>query len=77
MPVSEEHPGSIQTWTYDGMVITLQGSEPASGKVIQAVRRDQVGVYFVKWAGNNLDQLNFTVIDDPCANRLMGMQWGN
>jgi hypothetical protein len=77
MPVSEEHPGSIQTWVYDGMVITLQGSEPAFGEGYTGCTSEDVGFYFVKWAGNDLDQLRFTVVDDPCANRLMGMQWGN
>ncbi len=77
MPVSEEHPGSIQSWAYDGMVVTLQGSEPAFGEGYTSCTSEDVGLYFVKWAGNDLDRLRFTVIDDPCADRLMGMQWGN
>lgn len=77
MPVSEEHPGSIQSWAYDGMVVTLQGDEPAFGEGYTGCGPEDVGLYFVKWAGNDLDQLRFTVIEDPCANRLMGMQWGN
>jgi hypothetical protein len=77
MPVSEEHPGSLQTWLYDGMVITLQGSEPAFGEGYTGCTPEDVGSYFVKWAGTDLDRLRFTVIEDPCANRLMGMQWGN
>ena len=80
MPISEEHPGSTHIWTYDGMVITFQGTgEAAEGtsEGYTSCTPDQVGVYFVKWAGNDLDRLRFLVIDDPCATRLMGMQWGN
>jgi len=80
MPVSEEHPGATFLWTYDGMVITFQGAGDAAEGATEgftACAPDQVGVYFVKWAGNDLDRLRFTVIDDPCATRLMGMQWGN
>lgn len=38
---------------------------------------DQAGIYFVKWAGDNLDRLKFEAIDDQCATRKVGMQWGN
>jgi hypothetical protein len=76
IPISEEHPGSIQKWMHDGMVFTAQGSEGV-GEGYAGCTPEQVGVYFVKWAGNDLDRLRFTVIDDPCATRLMGMQWGN
>jgi len=58
-------------------VVTLQGDEPAFGEGYTGCGPEGVGLYFVKWAGNDLDQLRFTVIEDPCANRLMGMQWGN
>jgi len=80
MPISEEHPGATFTWAYDGMVITLQGTgEAAEGtsEGYTSCTPDDVGFYFVKWAGNDLDRLRFSVIDDPCATRLMGMQWGN
>jgi hypothetical protein len=80
MPISEEHPGATFTWAYDGMAITFQGTgEAAEGtsEGYTSCTPDQVGVYFVKWAGNDLDRLRFSVIDDPCATRLMGMQWGN
>lgn len=74
--VDDEHPGSTQTWTYDGMVITFQGVEGV-GEGYTGCTPEDVGLYFVKWAGNDLDKLRFTVIDDPCPTRLMGMQWGN
>lgn len=81
MPVSEEYPGSIQKWAHDGMVFTIQGVEGSEavgeGYASESCTAEHVGVYFVKWAGNDLDRLRFTVIEDPCANRLMGMQWGN
>ena len=81
MPVSEEYPGSVQEWTHDGMVFAIHGVEGADavgeGYASTSCTAKDVGVYFVKWAGNDLDQLRFTVIADPCANRLMGMQWGN
>lgn len=76
MPVSEEYPGSIQKWMYDGMVFTIQGNSPGIGEGYTGCTED-VGIYFVKWSGNDLDRLRFTVIEDTCANRLMGMQWGN
>lgn len=74
--VDDEHPGSTQTWAYDGMVITFQGVEGV-GEGYTGCTPEDVGLYFLKWAGNDLDQLRFTVIEDPCATRLMGMQWGN
>ena len=81
MPVSEEYPGSIQKWAHDGMVFMIQGVEGTEaigeGYASESCTAAQVGVYFVKWAGNDLDRLRFTVIEEPCANRLMGMQWGN
>ena len=80
MPISEEHPGNKQIWAYDGMVITFQGTgEAAEGATegYTSCTEKDIGIYFVKWAGNDLDRLRFSVIDDPCATRLMGMQWGN
>jgi hypothetical protein len=76
MPVSEEHPGSIQKWTHDGMVFTIQETSPGIGEGYTGCT-EEVGIYFVKWTGNELDRLRFTVIEDTCANRMMGMQWGN
>lgn len=75
-PVSEEHPGSDQVWTYDGMVITFQGVTGA-GEGYTSCSPDQVGVYFVRWAGENLDRLKFEPIEDDCGARRGGMQWGN
>lgn len=78
MPISEEHPGAIHKWTHDGMVFTIQGVEGAGeGYAGTSCTPEDAGFYFLKWAGNDLDRLRFTVIDDPCADRLMGMQWGN
>ena len=75
-PVSEEHPGSKQVWTYDGMVITFQGIEGA-GEGYVGDNCDQIGAYFVRWAGPDLDRLKFKPIEDPCGSRYGGMMWGN
>lgn len=75
MPVSEENPGSIENWSYDGMVITMQAVETAGES--SSCTPDQVGVYYVRWAGENRDRLKFEPIDDPCGARYGGMQWGN
>lgn len=75
-PISEEHPGSKQVWTYDGMVITFQGIEGA-GEGYVGDNCDQIGAYFVKWAGPDLDRLRFKPIEDPCGSRYGGMMWGN
>jgi hypothetical protein len=79
MPLSEEHPGSIQNWTYDGMVITLTGIAGVEGTTegYSNCTPEDVGSYLVRWKGADLDHLRFSVIDDPCATRKMGMQWGN
>jgi hypothetical protein len=75
-PVDEEHPGSTEAWTYDGMVITL---DPVLGvgEGYENCEPGQVGVYFVKWSGNDLDRLRFKAIHDPCITRKTGMQWGD
>ena len=75
-PVSEEHPGSDQVWTYDGMVITFQGTAGV-GEGYEGCTADQVGVYLVKWAGEDLDRLKFEPIEDDCGARYGGMMWGN
>jgi hypothetical protein len=75
-PPSEEQPGSVQNWTYDGMVITFQGVAGA-GEGFDTCTPEQVGVYFVKWAGSDLDRLKFEPIVDECGERYGGMQWGN
>jgi len=75
MPVNEDHPGSLEMWTYDGMVMTMQAVE-AVGEGGNCTP-EQVGIYFVKWAGNDLDRLKFEPIVDPCAARNGGMQYGN
>lgn len=78
LPISAEHPGATQKWTHDGMVFTIQGVDAVGeGYASTSCTTEDVGVYFVKWAGNDLDRLRFTVIADPCADRMMGMQWGN
>jgi len=68
-PVDEDHPGSFEKWTYDGMVITFQAVETGVG-AMNPCTPDQVGVFFVKWAGENLDRLKFMAIDDPCFARI-------
>lgn len=75
-PVSEEHLGSVETWTYDGMVMTL---DPITGvgEGYENCEPGQVGVYFVKWSGQDLDRLRFKAIYDPCIGRETGMQWGD
>lgn len=75
-PLSEAHPGSLEAWTYDGMVMTLQVLEPAVGEGYTCTP-DEVGVYLVRWAGDDLDQLKFEPLDDPCGARMGGMMWGN
>lgn len=75
LPVTEEHPGSLEEWSYDGMVMTLQAVE-AIGEGTNCTP-DQVGYYFVRWAGSNNDRLKFEPIEDPCGSRYGGMQWGN
>ena len=77
LPVSEAHPGSNQKWTYDGMVITFQETEPGVGEGFEGCTTDQVGVYFVRWAGEDLDRLKFEPIEDECGARYGGMMWGN
>ena len=77
MPISEEHPGSSQTWTHDGMVFTIQEPYPGVGEGYTGCTPEQVGVYFVRWAINDPEKLKFKAIDEPCANRLVGMQWGD
>ena len=79
MPLSEEHPGAIFEWTYDGMVMTLTGVAGVEGLAegYTNCQNEEVGLYLVKWTGTDLDHLRFSVIDDPCATRKMGMQWGN
>jgi hypothetical protein len=74
-PVSVDQQGSSGEWTYNGMVMTMQDLE-IDGEVGKCTP-DQVGVYFVKWAGNDLDRLKFKPIVDPCAARNGGMQYGN
>jgi ketosteroid isomerase-like protein len=75
-PLSEVHPGSLEAWTYDGMVMTFQALEPGVGEGYTCTP-DEVGVYLVRWAGADLDQLKFEPIDDPCGARMGGMMWGN
>ena len=53
-PVSEENPGSQEEWNYDGMVMTLQALEPGVGEGYTCTP-DQVGVYYVRWAGDDGD----------------------
>ncbi|MBC8504951.1 MAG: nuclear transport factor 2 family protein [Anaerolineales bacterium] len=75
LPVSEDHPGSFEEWSYDGMVMTMRAIEAiGEGTSCTPV---QVGVYFVRWAGDDQDRLKFEPIDDPCGSRYGGMQWGN
>jgi len=75
LSVSEEHPGSLEEWSFDGMVVTLRAVE-AIGEGTNCTP-DQVGVYFVRWAGPDKDRLKFEPIDDACGSRRGGMQWGN
>lgn len=74
-PVSEEQPGSLELWTYDGMMMTIQAVETAGEG--STCTPDQVGAYFVRWAGEDLDRLKFEPIEDPCGARIGGLQWGN
>lgn len=74
-PISEEHPGSSQVWTYDGMVITMEEIEGiGEGYSSECVGQ---GLYYVRWAGPDMDRLKFEPIEDPCGSRYGGMQWGN
>jgi ketosteroid isomerase-like protein len=74
-PVSEENPGSQEEWTYDGMVMTMRATEPGVGEGYTCTP-DEVGVYLVRWAGDDLNNLKFEVIEDPCGARMGGMMWG-
>lgn len=76
-PVSEEHPGSLGTWTYDGMVFTFLEHLESAGEYHEGLCEGQVGIYFVRWAGSDGDRLKFEPIEDPCGERYGGMQWGN
>jgi hypothetical protein len=76
-PVDEEHPGVLEAWTYDGMVITFQSIACAGEDCPAEESCGQVGVFFVKWAGEDLDRLRFKAIDDPCAARRLGLQYGD
>jgi hypothetical protein len=74
-PIDEAHPGSLEAWSYDGMVMTLEiieaigeGTDCAPG---------EVGTYYIRWAGEAGDRLKFKPIEDTCFTRLGGMQWGN
>lgn len=75
-PVSETHQGSQEEWTYDGMVMTMRATEPGVGEGYSCTP-DEVGVYFVRWAGDDLDSLKFEFIEDPCGARMGGMLWGH
>jgi len=75
-PVDEEHPGSVQAWTYDGMVMTFD-TITGVGEGYENCEPGQVGIYFVKWSGQNLERLRFKAIYDPCIGRETGMQWGD
>jgi ketosteroid isomerase-like protein len=75
-PVGEAHPGSQEEWTYDGMVMTMRATEPGVGEGYSCTP-DEVGVYLVRWGGDDRDKLKFEVIDDPCGARMGGMMWGN
>jgi hypothetical protein len=76
-PVSEEHPGSLGTWTYDGMVFTFQEHLESAGEEHEGLCDGQVGIYLVRWAASDGDRLRFEPIEDPCGTRNGGMQWGN
>ncbi len=75
LPVSEDHPGSLENWSYDGMVMTVRAVETAGES--SSCTPDQVGTYYVRWAGENRDRLKFEPMEDPCGARNGGMQWGN
>jgi len=76
-PVSEEHPGSLGIWTYDGMVFTFLEYLDSAGENHEGLCEGQVGTYFVRWAGSDGDRLKFKPIEDPCGERYGGMMWGN
>ncbi len=73
-PVGEEHPGSLEEWSYDGMVMTIRVIKAIGGG---ACTPDQVGIYLIRWAGADKDRLKSDKMDDPCAQRGMGLQWNN
>jgi hypothetical protein len=75
LPISEEHPGTLEEWTYDGMVISIRLVEAMGDE--NHCTPDQVGLYYVKWAGSEKDRLQFDSIEDPCGTRNGGLQWGN
>ena len=74
LPVSEDHPGSLEAWSYDGMVLTLEIIEAAGEGTCTP---GQVGYYYVRWAGSDLDKLKFNAIDDECGARRGGLRWGD
>lgn len=74
LPVSKEHPGSLEKWSYDGMALTMEIVESAGKGTCSP---GQAGAYFVRWAGDNLDRLKFEPIYEECSSRRGGMQWGN
>ena len=74
LPVSTDHPGSLEIWSYDGMVITMEIVESVGEG---SCSPGQVGYYFVRWAGDDLNRLKFEPIEDPCGARYGGMMWGN
>jgi hypothetical protein len=76
MPVDQDHPGSFENWSYDGMVIAMQVDDAGIGEGYPCTP-EQTGLYFVRWAGENNDRLKFKAIVDPCISRLVGMEWGN
>lgn len=55
--------------------MTMQALEPGVGEGYTCTP-DEVGVYFVRWEGDDLDRLKFEVINDPCGVRMGGMMWG-
>jgi hypothetical protein len=75
-PVDADHPGSLEEWTYDGMVMTMQVikvfQEDGSG-----CSPDELGVYYIRWAGVDGDRLKFKPISDECGDRRGGLQWGD
>lgn len=74
-PVSETHPGGLEAWTYDGMVMTMQALEPGVGEGYTCTP-DELGIYLVRWAGDDLDRLKFEAVADQCGARFGGMMWG-
>ena len=74
LPISEEHPGSLEEWSYDGMVFTMVVVEAYGDGTCNP---GDVGLYFIRWAGDNRDRIKFKPIFDDCSARIGGMQWGN